>query len=126
MVVNYNSGQTSLFATGGMSFGWNGGLSLTATTGLIYGLDETNNGFSGPFKGGSFWAPTPIPGISGGGSIIRGGGVTVISGGASAALVGKYGGGFSKTNTTNPLNVGGFTGYELVDYLGYFLRRPCN
>lgn len=29
MVFNYNSGQTSLFATGGFSPGWNGGASLT-------------------------------------------------------------------------------------------------
>jgi len=115
-VFNYNSGQSSVFATGGMSFGWNGGLSLTASTGLVYGLDGTNNGFSGPFKGGSFYAPTPIPDVGAGGSVIRGGGVTVVSAGASAALVGRYGFGVSKTNTTNPLNVGQFSGFTPVDY----------
>ena len=126
MVVNYNSGQTSLFATGGGTVGWNGGLSLTAPTGMVYGLDGTNNGFSGPFKGASLYVPTPVPVVSAGGSITNGGGVTVLSGGASAALVGRYGGGASATETTNPFNVGDFIGYSLPDFVGYLLRRPCN
>lgn len=126
MVLNYNSGQTSLFATGGMSFGWNGGASVTATSGLVYGLDGTNNGFSGPFKGASFYAPTPIPFVGAGGSVVHSGGVTVVSAGASAALVGRYGFGVSVTNTTNPLNIGRFTGFSLGDFIGYLARRPCN
>ena len=126
MVVNYNSGQTSVFATGGGGLGWNGGGSLTATTGLVYGLDGTNNGFKGQFKGANFYAPTPIPGVGVGGSITHGGGVTVVSAGASGALAGRYGGGASWTNTTNPLNVGKFTGFTPLDYVGYLLRLPCN
>jgi RHS repeat-associated protein len=125
MVLNYNSGQTSLFGTGGMSFGWNGGASVTATTGLVYGLGKTNNGFSGPFKGASFYAPTPIPFVGAGGSVIRGGGVTVFSAGASAALAGKYGGGISVTDTSHPLNTGRFTDFSLGDYLGFLARAPC-
>lgn len=125
-VLNYNSGQTSLFATGGVSGGWNGGVSLTASSGLVYGLDQTNNGFSGPFKGASFYVPTPIPGVGAGGSVISGGGVTVVSAGASAGLVGKYGGGISATTTSRALNTGRFTGFSSSDYLGYLLRRPCN
>lgn len=126
MVLNYNSGQTSVFATGGMSFGWNGGASVTASTGLVYGLDGTNKGFSGPFQGASFYAPTPIPFVGAGGSVIRGGGVTVVSAGGSAALVGKYGFGYSVTKTSQPLNTGNFTNFSLGDYLGYLARRPCN
>jgi len=126
MVVNYNSGQTSLFATGGGGLGWNGGASLTATTGLVYGLDGTNNGFKGVFKGGNLYVPTPYPGVSAGGSITNGAGVTVVSAGAGGALAGKYGFGGSWTNTTSPLNVGKFTGYSPIDYAGYLLRRPCN
>jgi hypothetical protein len=126
MVLNYNSGQTSLFATGGMSLGWNGGASVTASSGLVYGLDGTNNGFSGPFKGGSFSAPTPIPFVSAGGSVVHSGGVTVVSAGASAALVGRYGFGISATNTSKPLNIGNFSGFSLGDFIGYLARRPCN
>ena len=126
MVVNYNSGQTSFFATGGGGLGWNGGGSLTVTTGLVFGLDGTNNGFSGQFKGANFYAPTPIPGVGAGGSITHGGGVTVVSAGVSGALAGRYGGGGSWTNTTNPLNEGKFTGFAPLDYLGYLLRQPCN
>jgi RHS repeat-associated protein len=126
IVVNYTSGQTSVSATGGGGFGWNGGGSLTATTGLVFGLDGTNNGFKGQFKGANFYAPTPIPAVSAGGSITHGGGVTVVSVGVSGALAGKIGGGFSWTNTTNPLNVGKFTGFAPLDYVGYLLRRPCS
>ena len=126
MVVNYNSGQTSFFATGGGGLGWNGGGSVTVTTGAVYGLDGTNNGFSGQFKGVNFYAPTPVPGVGAGGSITHGGGVTVVSVGVSGALAGKLGGGFSWTNTTNPLNSGKFTGYAPLDFLGYLMRRPCN
>jgi RHS repeat-associated protein len=125
-VFNYNSGQTSVFATGGGAFGWNGGASLTVSTGLVYGLDATNNGFSGPFKGASFYGPTPLPLVGAGGSITQGGGVTVVSAGISGALAAKVGGGFSWTNTTRPLNVGNFTEFSLADYLGYLLRRPCS
>ena len=126
MVVNYNSGQTSLFATGGGAVGWNGGVSVTGTTGLIFGMDGTNNGFSGQFKGGNLYVPSPIPAVGAGGSITHGNGVTVYSAGLSGALVGRVGGGVSWTNTTQPLNVGTFTGYMPEDFLGYLLRRPCN
>lgn len=125
VVVNYNSGQTSLFATGALSAGWNGGLSGTVSTGLVYGLGNTNDGFSGNFKGGNFSVTTPA-GLTAGGSIVRGGGVTVISGGVGAALVGRFGGGGAVSATSKPLNVGKFTAYAPVDYVGYFLRRPCN
>jgi hypothetical protein len=104
----------------------NGGASVTASSGLVYGLDGTNNGFSGPFKGGSFYAPTPIPFVGAGGSVVRSGGVTVVSAGASAALVGRYGFGLSVTNTTKPLNIGNVSGFSLGDFIGYLARRPCN
>ena len=126
MVVNYNSGQTSLFATGGGAVGWNGGVSFTGTTGLIFGMDGTNNGFSGQFKGGNLYVPTPVPLVGAGGSITHGGGVTVVSAGAGAALVGRYSGGGTWTNTTQPLNIGRFTGFDPVDYLGYLSRLPCD
>ncbi len=126
MVVNYNSGQTSVFATGGGAAGWNGGISLTGTTGLIFGMDGTNNGFSGQFKGANLYVPTPIPLLGAGGSITHGSGVTVVSAGAGAALAGRYTFSGTWTNTTQPLNIGQFTGFEPADYLGYLLRLPCN
>jgi hypothetical protein len=119
-------GQTSVFATGGGALGWNGGVSLTGATGLVYGLDGTNNGFSGQFKGGNLYLPTPIPLVGAGGSITHGSGVTVVSAGAGAALAGRYTFGGTLTNTTRPLNVGKFTGFTWADFLGYLLRRPCN
>jgi hypothetical protein len=125
-VHNYNSGQTSVFATGGFQAGWNGGGSVTETQGLIWGLDKTNNGYKGPFKGGALYAPTPVPSVGAGGGYAKGGGVTVAYGGLSAGLVGRYGGGRTWTKTTSPLNIGKFADFGLGDYLGYLLRRPCN
>jgi hypothetical protein len=83
-------------------------------------------GHPAQFKGGNFYAPTPVPGVGAGGSITHGGTATVVSAGLSGALAGKYGGGFSWTNTTRPLNVGKFTGFAPVDFVGYFLRLPCS
>jgi hypothetical protein len=60
------------------------------------------------------------------GSITHGSGVTVVSGGVGGALVGRYGGGASWTNTSKPVDSGKFTGFAALDYLGYLLRRPCN
>jgi hypothetical protein len=124
-VVNYNSGQTSLFATGGGGLGWNGGGSLTATTGLVYGLGNTNNGFSDQFKGFNLYVPV-APNVSAGGSRTSGNGVTVYSAGISGSLAGRVSLGGTWTNTTKPFDVGKFTGYTPIDYLGYLLRRPCN
>jgi RHS repeat-associated protein len=124
-VVNYNSGQTSLFATGGGGLGWNGGGSLTATTGLVYGLGNTNNGFSDQFKGFNLYVPV-APNVSAGGSRTSGNGVTVYSAGISGSLAGRVSLGGTWTNTTKPFDVGKFTGYSPIDYLGYLLRRPCN
>ena len=126
-VVNYNTGQTSLFLTGTMSpCCWNGVSSLTVSTGLIFGLDGTNKGFSGPFKGGNLYVPTPVPGVSGGGSVMSDGKVTVASLGVSGSAVGRFSFGGVGSWTTKPLNVGKFTRYGVLDYLGYLLRRPCN
>ena len=76
MVVNYNSGQSTLFATGGGGLGWNGGLSLTVTTGLVYGLDGTDDGACTAAHGRNL-SPTPVPFVGAGGSITHGGKVTV-------------------------------------------------
>jgi hypothetical protein len=83
-----------------------------------------DNGFKGQLKGANSYAATPIPVVSPGGSI--GSNVTVVSAGVSGALAGRYGGGASWTNTTNPLNVWKFTGFAPLDYVGYLLGRPCN
>jgi len=127
-VVNYNSGLTSLFGTTGGSAGANFGGSVTVGAGFVWGLDATNNGFSGPFKGVSASGTIPdIPFSTVGGSITSGGGVTVasVNAGVSAGAF-RYSGGVTVTGTSAPLNAGYFTGYNSLDYLGYLARRPCN
>jgi RHS repeat-associated protein len=49
IVVNYNSGQVSAFASGGPQIGWNGGLQGALITGFIYSLGNSNASYSGGF-----------------------------------------------------------------------------
>jgi hypothetical protein len=58
--------------------------------------------------------------------VTSGGGVTVVSVGASAGLVGRYAGDPTSTITTRSASAGKFTGFSLLDFVGYLLRRPCN
>jgi hypothetical protein len=57
---------------------------------------------------------------------VHGGDVTIYSGNVGASLAGRFSVGFSATDTTDPLDVGKFTGFTLMDYVGYLARRPCN
>jgi len=51
LVVNYDSGQVSAFAFGGFQVGWNGGVSGSAYTGFVWGLNGSNSNYSGGFTG---------------------------------------------------------------------------
>ena len=52
-VVNYDSGQVSDFATGGLQLGWNGAASGSVSAGFTFGnLGDSNSNFSGKFIGG--------------------------------------------------------------------------
>ena len=49
-VVNYNSGQVSVFASGGLQVGWSGGAQASVLTGFLWGdLKGDNSGYQGGF-----------------------------------------------------------------------------
>jgi RHS repeat-associated protein len=127
VVKNYNTGEVSGFATGGGQAGWNGGVSVTLSTGMVWGLGNSNANYSGGFKGGNVSVSIPdVPGVSVGGSVMHGnGGVTVASVTAGASLLGRFGFGGSYTNTSAPLALGSFTAFGIGDYAGYGARQLC-
>jgi RHS repeat-associated protein len=135
IVTNYNSGQISAFASGGPNAGFNGGGSVNASYGQIYGyLSSDNSNFSGPF--------TTLSGSVGvfGGSLARssGGlsaplatsGPTIVSVSAGRSLFGPVTFGMSVTTSTQPLQIGNLKNGtapipSVADYLFYLLRRGC-
>jgi RHS repeat-associated protein len=49
VVINYNSGEVSLFAAGGLQVGFNPGLQGQVYTGMIQNLGPSNSSYAGPF-----------------------------------------------------------------------------
>jgi hypothetical protein len=126
MVVNYDTGDSSLFGTGGMQFGWNGGASATFSTGAIWGsLGPGNVNYAGPFVGlnGSVGLLPPLPPVSVGGSAVTSSSVTVVQASVGAALLGRYAFGLTRTVTSKPLPLARFSGFRLEDLHAYLLRR---
>jgi len=133
LVINYNSGQTSAFAFGGLQLGWNGGVSGSTYTGFVYGLNSSNPNYSGGFTGinggaglGGFAASSSggiTHGVSG---LIPTGGIKAVSVALGAGLLGGFSGGVSASNYTKPLQLGKFVAFTPADYLVYALRQLCN
>jgi len=133
LVINYNSGQTSAFAFGGLQLGWNGGVSGSTYTGFVYGLNSSNSNYSGGFTGinggaglGGFAASSSggmTHGVSG---LIPTGGIKAVGVALGAGLLGGFSGGVSASNYTNPLQLGKFVAFTPADYLVYALRQLCN
>jgi RHS repeat-associated protein len=121
VVLNYNTGRTSLFATGGMQVGWNGGAQVQVSAGLIYGaLGPNSAGYSGEFSTAS---GSSGEGIGGYASFAQG--VQVYGAGVGATLLPTPTAGVAVTETSQPLNVGG--GLSNPFDLALFLaRQACN
>ncbi len=101
LVINYNSGQVSGFATGGVQAGWNGIAQASVSTGFIYGeLGSNNSGYSGRFTGGSLSGATF--GVFGS----FGKGVQVYGASLGASMTGGLTFGLSRTATSNPVPLG--------------------
>jgi RHS repeat-associated protein len=133
IVINYNSGQTSAFAFGGLQGGWNGIVQGSAYTGFVYGLNDSNSNYSGGFTGvnggaglGGFLAASSggltgsargvIPNSRG----VKAGGVSV-----GASLFGPSGG-VTVTHYTKPLQLGKIPlGWSVVDFPLYIGRQVC-
>jgi RHS repeat-associated protein len=136
VVVNYNSGQVSVFASGGVSVGWQGGAQGSAFTGYVYGLKNDNSNYSGGFttisggaglggfishSSGGPNAPTPSGNVWAFGPSIGGSIITGFTGSVSATnytqLLNLPPQAFPSVPTISPTGPG--------DALMYLLRRPC-
>ncbi len=105
VVINYQSGQVSGFATGGLQVGWNGAAATSVSTGFIYGnLGSNNGGYSGPFVTG--YGSGPVFG----GYASFSNGVSVYGASMGANLTGGAGGGANFTETTAPHQFGPVVG----------------
>jgi hypothetical protein len=104
VVINYNSGQVSGFATAGLQAGWNGIAQASVSTGFIYGgLGSNNSGYSGTFTTFSGSGAT----FGGYGSF--GNRVQVFGPSLGASLTGATGT-LSSTVTSSPLQFGEILG----------------
>jgi len=123
-VLNYNTGQTSAFLTGGVHAGWNGVASASLSGGFIYGaLGSDNRGFSDRF--------TTVQASTGeglGGFASFGNGVQVYGASLGVALMPTPTGGIARTYTTQPLGTGPGLGpfTNLLDASLFVARQLCN
>jgi hypothetical protein len=134
-VVNYDSGQISLFAFGGGQVGWNGIFSASAYSGFAYGLNRSNTNYSKGFTGfnasgqtlGGF-AAFSNDGLAGGlrglmpNRKVRVGGLS-LGRSATGFTIGMTG-----TYYSPPLQVGKHWAFTLspLDGLLYSMRQVCN
>ena len=139
IVVNYDTGQTSAFAFGGVHAGVNGALSGTIYTGFAYGLQGDNSNYSQGFTGFqsslglvgdvAIFANSSAKGgfVKGAPGVVPDFQVTVYGAGVSANLMDlPYTGNANTTYYSNPQQIGRFTGFGLLDYVFYGARRICN
>ncbi len=125
VVVNYRSGEVTGFATATGQAGWNGGVSIGLSTGLVYGLGNSNAKYSGSSRGFGGSGPTPIPFVGVGGALSRGNGVTVSSVNVGASPGGKIGGGISHSETSNGKALGKRWAFSPGDWAVHSVKRMC-
>jgi hypothetical protein len=131
--MNYNSGQVSVFAFGGLQVGWNGALSGSVYTGFVNGLDSSNSNYAGGFTGfnagagaGGFVAASS-GGLAGGPEGWIPNPRAVTAGGVSlgAGVLGGFTFGGTVTNYTNPMQLERFSTFGPFDALLYVARQAC-
>jgi RHS repeat-associated protein len=133
VLMNYNSGQVSVFGFGGLQIGWNGVISGSVYTGFVWGLNNSNSNYSGGFTGvnagaglGGF-AASSSGGLTGGPGQLIPNPRDVTAAGVSfgAGLVGAVSGGVTATNYSKPAQLGKFWAFTQMDWLLYAARQVC-
>jgi RHS repeat-associated protein len=135
IVLNYNTGELSAFASGGLFGGVNGGASGGPFAGLIYGLGNSNANFSKGFSGVAVSAPGGIGGfiesssespqnpfklnlLTGPKVIAASWTPSVLTGGTNAMGTATY--------ASPPLSLGHqFLAYNTFDSMLFTLRKLC-
>jgi RHS repeat-associated protein len=131
-VVNWNTGQASVFGNAGGFGGFNGGGSISITGGLIFNLGNSNSNYSGTFTTAS-GSVGPVGGfgsLTGTPTSINLSGPKVVGGSLGASMFGAGTGTVSVTKYGNPHDVGNFVQgtfpAQMTDYIMYLVRKPCN
>ena len=130
VVMNFDTGHTSLYFTGGGQLGWNGGVSGYVSGGYVFSSSNFSpTDYSGKF---STWAGSSSKGPGGFISNSTDGKTTVVGTSMGGSFYGPPGG-FSLTNTTAPITnylteVAGITANSALAGLGTVLtiaRSGC-
>jgi hypothetical protein len=135
-VVNYNTGEISGFASGGVGVGWNGGAQGSVNGGFIFNLGDSNASYKGPFTNGSASVgPVGIfTGLSSGGLNnpvdFNFGGPNVVGVSAGLSVIDAFPiGGGSVTYYTEPVPMGNIfsnpSATSVLDYVMYAARQVC-
>lgn len=137
LVTNYDTGEQSLFASGGPQFGFAGGASGGVMFGFIQGLAGSNANYQGPFSNASgsvgpfgLTLSATSQGLNGPLKLSLPTAATVSIG---KSLLFPFSVTGSATNYSKPLGVGNlltnptpFAPKTLLDLLFYLARRPCS
>lgn len=125
IVLNYNTGEASVFRHAGVQGGWNGFFSASVTTSLIWGLGDSNRSYQGRFYGASVSRGYV------GASLQRSPGGAVVSAGPTLgvnALAAETTLGGAGTEYSSPIRIGNFFrgrfGTSFDDY-AYLARQFC-
>jgi RHS repeat-associated protein len=130
-LVNYNTGEKSIFLSGGYFAGVNGLVSANVGTGAVYNLGDSNSNYSGPFdtgyggieKVGVYSSTSETNNVSEDGATL---GPTLIpmpvTGGASYTETGLYPAG-NIFDTQSMMNLGP---KQLFDMALYVANKLCN
>jgi RHS repeat-associated protein len=134
LVENYDTGQVSGFAYGGMQLGWNGGASGSVYTGGVQGLNGSNSNYSGGFTGFNggaggvgVWGASSSGGLTGGvNGLVPNGNVNASGVSLGKGLLTGPSGGFTATNYSNPVQLGKYWYLiDPVDQLMFLARQLC-
>lgn len=121
-VMNYDTGEVSLFPSGGFQLGPNNAIHATVSAGLIYGsLGAGNTNYQGPFEAGA-----ASVGLSGG-YVQRGGGIRVIGVTATRGLLSlPVGASIGAVYTGRPIGTVSMRGIAgPLDQALYAARQVC-
>jgi hypothetical protein len=137
-VVNYNTGEISGFASGGVGVGWNGGAQGSVNGGFIFNLGDSNASYKGPFTNISASAGEGLSGGIFAGAASGGlghplsidwGGPNIVGGSAGLSVVGPGTLVASVTYYTKPLDMGNIftnpSAASALDYFMYAVRQVC-
>jgi RHS repeat-associated protein len=132
LVINYNSGQISGFASFGLQVGWNGGAQGSAFTGFLYGqLNSNNSGYAGGFSTisgsvgpfGGFHSSSSGGWTQGAQGLVPNGNVTATGASIGASLIPPFTATGSATIYSRPLSLGKYWALGNPVDGGLFLAR---